>query len=110
LGGSTDHSVEIIQRYQDSLAWWVSEPDQGQTDALNKGFSRAHGNILAWINSDDTYHPGAVKEAVEYLETHPEVGMVYGDANLVDETGKMLGRFPARQTDYRKPALGRFLA
>jgi glycosyltransferase involved in cell wall biosynthesis len=101
-GGSTDQSAEIIRRYQASLAWWVSEPDQGQTDALNKGFSRAHGDILAWINSDDTYYPEAVSEAVDYLASHPEVGMVYGDANLVDETGKILGRFPARQTDYQK--------
>ena len=101
-GGSTDHSAEIIRRYEDSLAWWVSEPDQGQTDAINKGFLRAHGDILAWINSDDTYYPEAVSEAVEYLASHPEVGMVYGDAALVDETGKILGHFPARQTSYRK--------
>ena len=75
-GGSSDGSVEIIRRYQDRLAWWVSEPDRGQTDAINKGFARARGGILAWINSDDTYQPGAVSEAVTFLETHPEVGMV----------------------------------
>jgi glycosyltransferase involved in cell wall biosynthesis len=101
-GGSTDGSVEIIRKYQDSLAWWISERDQGQTDAINKGFSRAHGEIFAWLNSDDTYHSGAVSEAVEYLSFHPEVGMVYGDANLVDEAGRILGRFPVRQTNYRK--------
>ena len=101
-GGSTDQSLEIIQRYQDSLAWWVSEPDQGQTDAINKGFARAQGDILAWLNSDDTYLDGAVAEAVDYLTSHPETGMVYGDANLVDETGRIIGRFPARQTDYRR--------
>jgi glycosyltransferase involved in cell wall biosynthesis len=101
-GGSTDESVEIIHRYQARLAWWVSEPDHGQTDAINKGFARAHGDILAWINSDDTYQPGAVSEAVNFLEAHPEVGMVYGDANLVDEQGQFLGLFPARQTDYRR--------
>jgi glycosyltransferase involved in cell wall biosynthesis len=100
-GGSTDGSLEIIQRYADRLAGWVSEPDRGQTDAINKGFARAQGDILAWLNSDDTYLPGAVSEAVAYLQTHPQAGMVYGDANLVDESGTVLGRFPAAQTDYR---------
>jgi glycosyltransferase involved in cell wall biosynthesis len=101
-GGSTDGSLEIIQKYAQRLAWWVSEPDRGQTDAINKGFARAQGDILAWLNSDDTYLPHAVAEAVAYLQTHPEVGMVYGDANLVDNTGQVIGRFPARQTDYRR--------
>jgi hypothetical protein len=101
-GGSTDGSVEIIRRYADRLAGWVSEPDRGQTDAINKGFGLAKGEILAWLNSDDVYLPGAVGEAVDYLLAHPEAGMVYGDANLVDEKGQVIGRFPARQTDYRR--------
>ncbi len=101
-GGSTDGSQEIIQRYAGQLAWWVSEPDRGQTDAINKGFARARGEIFAWLNSDDTYLPGAVSEAVAYLQAHPEAGMVYGDANLVDEMGAVIGRFPAAQTDYRR--------
>jgi len=101
-GGSTDDSLEIIKRYSDQLAWWVSEPDQGQTDAINKGFAQANGQILAWLNSDDTYLPQAVSEAVAYLQAHPEAGMVYGDANLIDETGALLGKFPARQTNYRR--------
>ena len=101
-GGSTDGSREIIERYNDRLAWWVSERDQGQTDAINKGFARARGEILAWLNSDDTYQPQAISEAVANLQAHPLVGMVYGDANLIDETGQVIGRFPARQTDYRR--------
>lgn len=101
-GGSTDGSVEIIQRYADRLAGWVSEKDRGQTDAINKGFARARGDVLAWINSDDTYNPGAVREAVEYLNAHPEAGMVYGDASYIDENGRIIGRFPAAQTDYAK--------
>ena len=59
-GGSTDGSVEIIQKYSKKLAWWVSEQDKGHADALNKGFSHAKGEILAWLNSDDTYSPHAV--------------------------------------------------
>jgi glycosyltransferase involved in cell wall biosynthesis len=101
-GGSTDGSREIIERYADRLAWWVSERDQGQTDAINKGFARARGEILAWLNSDDTYQPQAIADAVAFLQARPEVGMVYGDANLIDESGLVIGKFPARQTDYRR--------
>ena len=98
-GGSTDGSVEIIRQFAERLSWWVSETDRGQTDAINKGFGHASGQILAWINSDDTYEPGAVKAAVKYLREHPEVGMVYGDANYIDEKGRVIGKFPAAQTD-----------
>ncbi len=101
-GGSSDGSVEIIRRYADRLAWWVSEKDRGQTDALNKGFSQAKGEIFAWLNSDDTYEPGAVAAAVKYLINHPEVGLVYADTNFIDENGHFIGRFPAAQTDYRR--------
>ena len=101
-GGSSDGSLEIIQRYAQRLAGWVSEPDRGQTDALNKGFGWARGEILAWLNSDDTYLPGAVSEAVQSLLQNPDVGMVYGDANLIDEHGQLLGSFPAAQTDYAR--------
>ena len=101
-GGSTDGSLALIKRYADRLAWWVSEKDAGQTDALNKGFARAKGEIFAWINSDDTYEPGAVAAAVEYLRAHPEVGLVYGDASYIDGRGRVIGKFPAGQTDYTR--------
>lgn len=101
-GGSTDGSLEIIQKFADRLAWWVSEPDQGQTDAINKGFARSKGEIFAWLNSDDTYLEGAVAEAAAYLMSNPEVAAVYGDANLIDEKGAVIGKFPARQTDYQQ--------
>jgi glycosyltransferase involved in cell wall biosynthesis len=101
-GGSTDGSVDLIRKYASRLAWWVSEADQGQTEAINKGFARARGQILAWLNSDDTYQPGAISSAVTYLQGHPEVGLVYGDANFIDEQGRRIGQFAARQTDYRR--------
>ncbi|MDX1436250.1 MAG: glycosyltransferase family 2 protein [Anaerolineales bacterium] len=96
-GGSTDGSPEIIARYTSRLAWWVSEPDLGQTDAINKGFAGARGEILAWLNSDDLYLPGAVSEAVEFLQANPQVGLVYGDADYINKDGEIIGRFPARQ-------------
>ncbi len=70
--------------------------------AINKGFQHASGEILAWLNSDDTYRPGAIAEAVAYLQAHPEVSMVYGDARYIDAQGQEIGRFPAAQTDYRR--------
>lgn len=101
-GGSTDGSLEIIKKYAGRLAWWVSEKDQGQTDAINKGFARARGEIFAWLNSDDTYEPGALHAAADYLGTHPDVGLAYGDANFIDESGRVIGRFAAAQTDLRR--------
>jgi glycosyltransferase involved in cell wall biosynthesis len=100
-GGSTDGSVDIIKKYESELGWWVSEKDKGQTDAINKGFARAKGDILAWLNSDDTYEPKAVGAAVKYLLVHPQVGMVYADANFINETGRVIGKFNSAQTDYR---------
>lgn len=99
-GGSTDGSVEIIRHYEDRITSWSSEPDLGQTDAINKGFGRAQGEILCWLNSDDTFRPGAIREAVEYLQSHPEIGMVYGIAYYIDEQDRVLGRFPMGQIGY----------
>jgi len=101
-GGSQDGSLDIIRQYADRLAHWVSEPDAGQTDAINKGFARAQGEIYAWLNSDDRYRPGAVAQAVAYLLEHPEVGLVYGQADFIDEDGLRIGRFPTAKTDYKR--------
>jgi glycosyltransferase involved in cell wall biosynthesis len=100
-GGSTDGSRPIIERFASTLAWWVSEPDAGQTDAINKGFAHARGDIFAWLNSDDVWMPGAVESAMQVLEAHPDLGLVYGDADYIDEDDHVIGKFPAAQTDYR---------
>jgi glycosyltransferase involved in cell wall biosynthesis len=89
-GGSTDGSVEIIRKYADRLAWWVSEKDHGQAEAINKGMNRASGEIVAWLNSDDLYLPGAVSAAVQCLDAHPECSAVFGDLLAIDERGEKI--------------------
>ncbi|OGO15933.1 MAG: hypothetical protein A2Z14_13835 [Chloroflexi bacterium RBG_16_48_8] len=101
-GGSKDGSVEILESYSDRLAYWVSESDAGQTDAINKGFDRATGQIFAWLNSDDLYQPGAISEMEAYFQKHPEIGLVYGDADFIDDDGNWIGKFPAARTDYHR--------
>jgi glycosyltransferase involved in cell wall biosynthesis len=101
-GGSTDGSVDIIRHYSDRLAAWVSEPDKGQTDAINKGFALAKGDVFAYLNSDDTYEAGALAEVARCFETHPDVGLFYGNANFIDAEGRVIGHFPAALTDYRR--------
>ena len=89
-GGSTDGSVEIIRKYADRLAWWVSEPDKGQAEAINKGLRLASGDVVAWLNSDDVYAPGAIWAAVNFFRANPEVGLVYGNAASFDQDGHPL--------------------
>jgi hypothetical protein len=90
-GGSTDETLDVIRRYEGTYSLrWVSEPDEGQADALNKGFNLARGEILGWLNADDTYQPGAVRSAVAWLQSHPAVDLVYGHSNLIDESGEIL--------------------
>jgi len=98
-GGSTDGSVDIIRKYEPWITRWVSEEDQGQSHAINKGWRWAKGTILAWLNSDDIYEPGAIEKAVRFLQEHPETGMLYGDCNIIDEDGKVIERCPTRRFD-----------
>lgn len=96
-GGSTDGSVEIIRKYEPWLACWVSERDAGQSDALNKGFRRATGEIVAWLNSDDTYLPGVLAARVQHLISAPGAALVYGDCYFVDEAGRRIGAWQTSQ-------------
>jgi glycosyltransferase involved in cell wall biosynthesis len=97
-GGSTDGSLEIVHRYAHHFSWWVSEPDKGQAEAINKGFSHAHGQIVAWLNSDDLYfRPDTISQAVKALQAHPDIGLVYADGVMVDSDLQVLDWHTYRQ-------------
>ena len=91
-GGSTDGSPEIIRRHETRLAYWTSAPDAGQAAAINSGWRRARGDVLAWINSDDYYLPGALSTVAEELQRRPSALMVYGQCLVVDQDGRSLGK------------------
>ena len=84
-GGSSDGTVDVIRRHQDRLAWWVSEPDKGQTNAINKGLSRSTGEVVNWLCADDMLTDGALKFVAEYFKAHPEVDLLAGACEMVYE-------------------------
>lgn len=78
-GGSTDNSCEVIQKYSQWITYWISEPDDGQASAINKGWSLATGEFITWLNSDDILLPGSLRLTVDKLMKHPDIGIVYGN-------------------------------
>ncbi|MGR9107477.1 MAG: glycosyltransferase family 2 protein [Gammaproteobacteria bacterium] len=92
-GGSTDGSVEIIKKYENHIDYWISEPDGGQSQAINKGMLQATGDIVAWLNSDDLYFPNAVSQAVEEFRRKPDLALFYGNCVFIDEHGKFIRYF-----------------
>jgi glycosyltransferase involved in cell wall biosynthesis len=109
-GGSTDNSVEIIRKYQPWLTHWVSEKDRGQSHAINKGFACATGEILAWLNSDDVYEPGAFARSASILRQYSDLGFIYSDCIFVDAIGKPLLFAAAHQTDLQEMLLGNVIS
>jgi glycosyltransferase involved in cell wall biosynthesis len=93
-GGSTDGTLDILRSYDGRLTW-VSEPDQGMYDAVNKGWRMGRGAYLGFLNSDDLLCPGAVRQLAEHLSRHPDTGLVYGDFFRIDDAGRVLERFYA---------------
>lgn len=89
-GGSDDGSVEIIKKYKKYLTFWISEKDKGQSDAINKGFLKSEEGILAWLNSDDVYVPGALISVGEFFKNHSEVDVLYGDAVQIDASDTII--------------------
>lgn len=96
-GGSTDNSVEVIRKYADRLAYWISEKDSGQAEAINKGFARANGEIVAWLNSDDYYMFNTISVAVRCFEQNPDVVMIYGDMLAVNGDGQTINVLKYKQ-------------
>ena len=92
-GGSTDGTLDILKKYDGQLRW-VSEPDKGQSDAVNKGIRTATGDVIGWLNSDDIYYPGAVKLGVEFLAAHPELDAVYGMADYIAADDSIIDSYP----------------
>jgi glycosyltransferase involved in cell wall biosynthesis len=92
-GGSTDDTVAILDSYRDRL-FWISQPDNGQGHAINKGWRQAKGEVLAWLNSDDVYLSGAIGKGVDHLLRNPTIGMVYGEAYHIAEDGGLINRYP----------------
>lgn len=97
-GGSTDGTLDILRRYDSRIAW-ISGSDQGPPDAINKGWGMGHGEILAWLNADDLWAPGAVSTAVAHLQAHPQIDVVYGDCGIIDHEGTHLATARARDWD-----------
>jgi glycosyltransferase involved in cell wall biosynthesis len=91
-GGSRDGSVQVIERYAPWLAGWTSQPDGGQSNAINKGFARATGELMGWLNSDDVYEYGALQQVGEYFTRQPACRLMYGDGWYIDKDGKQTGR------------------
>lgn len=93
-GGSADGSVEIIRGYADHLTYWVSEPDRGQSHAINKGFERATGDVFGWLNSDDVWLPGALETLLELRRENPDAVVWAGGTQTIDREGNVLAYYP----------------
>jgi glycosyltransferase involved in cell wall biosynthesis len=91
-GGSTDGSVEILKHYDDRLTYWESVPDRGQSHAINKGFARSTGDVLAWLCSDDIYLPGTLAHVAKIFAVHPEVDVIYGGTGYIDQDDYLFRR------------------
>lgn len=106
-GGSTDSSREILRKYERRLDFWVSEPDRGQADAVNKGWARARGGVLGWLNSDDRLEPGALEAAAAVYSAHPGAAILYGDVQEIDHQGKVLDEKKMAEYGLRSLLLGK---
>lgn len=102
-GGSIDGSMEIIESYQNQLAYWVSEKDHGQSHAINKGFTRCTGELITFLNSDDLYLPGALKFAAEKFQANPGCGAIVSGFYFIDENGKISQQANLPRLPYPSP-------
>lgn len=101
-GASTDGTVQILRSRQDPNLRWISEPDTGQAQAMNRGLARAGGGLIGWLNGDDEYVAPNVDAAVGYLDAHPEVDAIFGGMDFVDEHGELLRRYVPAEWSWRR--------
>ncbi len=100
-GGSADETIWILKRYEERLSW-ISEPDKGPSDAINKGFRRSGGPVLGWLNSDDIYYPGALKTVLEFFDKNPDVDVLYGDTYHIDENDEVIEKYPTEDWNWTR--------
>lgn len=100
-GGSTDETLSILKKYENQLTWF-SEKDKGQSEAINKGFSKSKSDIVGWLNSDDIYYPETLNKVLKFFKENPAVDVVYGDAFHIDENDQMLSRYPTENWNLKR--------
>ena len=100
-GNSTDNTLDVLKSYKKNITWF-SEPDKGQTDAVNKGIKLAKGDIIGWLNSDDIYYPQAIKKVLEVFEHNPDIQVVYGMADHIDTNDQYIENYPTEPWNYEK--------
>ena len=101
-GGSDDGTVELLERRRDPSLVWSSAPDRGQTHAVNKGFERARGDLVAWLNGDDAYVPDAVDRAVAHLAANPQLQAIYGGQEYINADGEVIRTFVPKRFSWRR--------
>lgn len=100
-GGSTDNTVEVLKGFENKIIW-ESKKDNGQTDAVNQGIIKSTGDIIGWLNSDDIYYPDACRKVLKVFEDHPEVNVVYGNANHIDINGNFMEEYYTEDFNYER--------
>ena len=100
-GGSDDETRQVLEQFTPAVRW-VSERDEGQTDALNKGINASDGEIIGWLNSDDVYYQGCIERVLAVFRDHPEVDVVYGKAHHIDEGDRAFEEYPTQAWDFER--------
>lgn len=108
-GGSTDETLTVLKKYDQDIRW-LSEKDNGQAHAVNKGFKMASGEIIGWLNSDDVYYPGCLKKVLNYFAEHPDVDVIYGRSYQIDENGDVIELYPTESWDIDRLKLHCFIS
>lgn len=98
---SSDCTRKVLESYSDSRLVYVLEKDHGQADAVNRGIQKVDADIIGWLNSDDIYYNDTLQKIATYFYENPEIGIVYGHANIIDENGNILGRYPVKKYNFQ---------